>query len=79
MTRESALLGTPTYTVFLAELAAVDAELMRQGRLVDLRTGGFPDIAKKRVSSAGPTKARSEAIISIVVDCAERLGGARGG
>ena len=31
MTRESALLGTPTYTVFLGELAAEDAELIRLG------------------------------------------------
>jgi uncharacterized protein len=38
MTRESAILGTPTYTVFAGPLAAVDAELIRSGRLVDLRT-----------------------------------------
>jgi predicted glycosyltransferase len=38
MTRESAILGTPTYTVFGGRLAAVDAELIRSGRLVDLRT-----------------------------------------
>jgi predicted glycosyltransferase len=37
MTRESAILGTPTYTVFAGRLAAVDAELIRSGRLVDLR------------------------------------------
>ena len=38
MNRESALLGTPTYTVFGGRLAAVDAELIRTGRLTDLRT-----------------------------------------
>ena len=37
MTRESAILGTPTYTVFAGRLGAVDAELIRSGRLVDLR------------------------------------------
>jgi predicted glycosyltransferase len=37
MTRESAILGTPTYTVFAGRLAAVDAELIRAGRLLDLR------------------------------------------
>lgn len=37
MTRESAVLGTPTYTVFAGRLAAVDAELIRIGRLFDLR------------------------------------------
>jgi predicted glycosyltransferase len=37
MTREAALLGTPTFTVFAGKLAAVDAELIRRGRLHDLR------------------------------------------
>ena len=37
MNRESALLGTPTYTVFAARLGAVDAELIRRGLLRDLR------------------------------------------
>jgi predicted glycosyltransferase len=37
MNRESALLGTPTYTVFAGTLAAVDVELIRRGRLGDLR------------------------------------------
>ena len=37
MTRESALLGTPTYTVFEGRRAAVDTELVRQGLLQDLR------------------------------------------
>jgi predicted glycosyltransferase len=37
MNRESAVLGTPTYTVFLGRLAAVDAELIRAGRMHDLR------------------------------------------
>lgn len=37
MNRESALLGTPTYTVFSGKLAAVDAALIRAGLLRDLR------------------------------------------
>ena len=37
MTRESALLGTPTYTVFAGKLASVDAKLIHDGRLHDLR------------------------------------------
>lgn len=40
MNRESAILGTPTYTVFDGRLAAVDGELMRLGRLRDLRAPG---------------------------------------
>ena len=39
MNRESAILGTPTYTLFAGRPAAVDAELIRQGRLHDLRIG----------------------------------------
>jgi uncharacterized protein len=54
MTRESALLGTPTYTVFAGRLAAVDAELIRSGRLIDLRapTSGvrFEKFSKARKS-----------------------------
>jgi uncharacterized protein len=37
MSREAALLGVPAYTVFAGKLAAVDAQLMREGRLLDLR------------------------------------------
>jgi uncharacterized protein len=40
MNRESAILGTPTYTVFAGKLAAVDRELIRIGRLRDLREPG---------------------------------------
>jgi uncharacterized protein len=39
MNRESALLGTPTYTVFNGRLAALDARLIELGRLRDLRDG----------------------------------------
>lgn len=37
MNRESALLGTPTYTVFGERLGAVDVELIRAGRMRDAR------------------------------------------
>ncbi len=53
MNRESAILGTPTYTVFGAKLAAVDRELMREGRLRDLREPGTrADLVKKETSPA---------------------------
>jgi predicted glycosyltransferase len=51
MTRESALLGTPTYTVFAGRLAAVDAELIRSGRLIDLR-GPNSGVRFEKVSTA---------------------------
>jgi hypothetical protein len=46
MTRESALLGTATYTVFIGRPGAVDEELMRLGLLHDLRAQGLPVFAK---------------------------------
>jgi Protein of unknown function (DUF354) len=54
MNRESALLGTPTYTVFAAELAAVDAELIRRGLLYDLRDeGSEPRFGRGRLPGRG--------------------------
>ena len=52
MNRESALLGTPTYTVFAGRLAAVDAQLIREGRLVDLRAPGSQARIEKRPAGA---------------------------
>jgi uncharacterized protein len=75
MTRESALLGTPTYTVFLAELAAVDAELMRHRKLVDLRGGGLPAIVRRPENEKGRDGTRGTAILDILVEALERAGG----
>jgi uncharacterized protein len=55
MNRESALLGTPTYTVFSGRLAAVDAELIRMGRLKDLRRPGARPPFKKKDSQITPS------------------------
>ena len=52
MNRESAILGTPTYTLFAGPPAAVDEELIRQGRLRDLRVmDGLPRWEKKASAS----------------------------
>jgi predicted glycosyltransferase len=67
MTREAALLGTPTYTVFMPELAAVDSNLMQMGRIVDLRQSGFPPIEKKHVPSSG-TDSRDDGIMRTVLE-----------
>jgi hypothetical protein len=75
MTRESALLGTPTYTVFLGELAAVDAELIRIGKLVDLRDGGFPPVERRPMPASSRDTARSAAILDVVVRTIEQTGG----
>jgi uncharacterized protein len=71
MTRESALLGTPTYTVFLGKLAGADAELIRQGRLVDLRTRGTPKIERKPDSRVSVEPARARAILTTVLETTE--------
>jgi predicted glycosyltransferase len=67
MTRESALLGTPTYTLFAGELAAVDAELIRLGRIVDLRHGGVPQVEPRPEPPDPPDPARALAIVNLVL------------
>jgi predicted glycosyltransferase len=69
MTRESALLGTPTYTVFEGRQAAVDAELVRRGLLCDLRD---PEVSlsferRQRTNAQIPPE-RRELIIAPVLD-----------
>jgi predicted glycosyltransferase len=78
MTREAALLGIPTYTVFLPRLAAVDAELMRLGRIRDLRAPGrMPSVEKKPASALPAVEARATNICATVVatlfDAARRV------
>lgn len=68
MNRESAVLGTPTYTVFAGELAAVDAELIRLGRMHDLRSPGvFPRFEKKRPARAADATSRRESILDAIL------------
>ncbi len=54
MARESAILGMPTYTVFAGRLAAVDGELLRLGRLQDLRAPGTMPRLERRPATAAP-------------------------
>jgi predicted glycosyltransferase len=71
MNRESAILGTPTYTLFAGKLAAVDGELIRLGRLVDLRqVGSTPQFDKKPVgaTSASNAEAIMETLIATLAD-----------
>ena len=67
MTREAALLGTPTYTLFAGELAAVDAELIRLGRIVDLRHGGLPRVERRPLPADSPDPDRARAIVDVVL------------
>lgn len=67
MTRESAILGTPTYTVFAGKLAAVDGALMAAGRLHDLRTPRtVPAFEKKASVADGASAADADAVMSAI-------------
>ena len=67
MTREAAVLGTPTYTVFAGRLAGVDAELIRRGLLHDLRDPATrPRFEKKKGAGAAPAD-RSGPILAAVL------------
>ncbi len=76
MTRESALLGTPTYTVFLGELAAQDAELIRLGRIVDLRAEGtLPAVERRRERAAPEAPERAGAILDVILRTVDDVAG----
>ena len=67
MNRESALLGTPTYTVFGGQLAAVDAALIEAGLLRDLRTDGAPLLQKRTERVTTISRDRRDAILDLIV------------
>jgi len=64
MNRESALLGTPTYTVFAGRLAAVDAELIRCGLLRDLRNSGQRVVFEKKRPTAAAASPNADQIVA---------------
>jgi uncharacterized protein len=77
MTRESALLGTPTYTVFAGKPAAADRALIEAGRLIDLRQGGSRLELRKRTSPPSPpdrgrADAIAEAVLGAIYEAARR-------
>ena len=68
MNREAALLGTPTYTVFGSRLAAVDAELIRLGHMVDLRDPAIsPRFEKKGSTEPLVSPERSRRLLDLVL------------
>jgi predicted glycosyltransferase len=78
MTRESALLDTPTYTVFLGELAVQDAELIRLGRIVDLRGEGALPAVERRPNTSEPQRdGRAEEILDVVLRTVDGLAGSQ--
>jgi predicted glycosyltransferase len=74
MNREAALLGTPTYTVFSGKLAAVDAALIQQGSMVDLRRSGtLPRVEKKQRASLNGAPERGKRILDLVIQVTEEV------
>jgi hypothetical protein len=67
MSREAALLGTPAYTVFSGFLAEVDAELIRQGRMFDLRhPRSTPMFERNRARPPVVAMERGRAILDVI-------------
>jgi hypothetical protein len=74
MNRESAVLGTPTYTVFHGRLAVVDAELIRLGRLHDLRySDESPRLEKKSAEPRG-WAANANSIMAEILGALQKAG-----
>jgi predicted glycosyltransferase len=68
MNRESALLATPTYTVFAGRLAAVDGELIRRGLLHDLRGDPVPPVFEKKPERPSVEAAAAEPILATILE-----------
>jgi uncharacterized protein len=72
MTRESAILGTPTYTVFAGRLAAVDAALIRSGHLVDLRPSAIR-VRFEKVPTGRKPEAHADPILGAIQSALEAV------
>jgi predicted glycosyltransferase len=74
MNRESALLGTPTFTVFAGRLGAADAQLIRDGLMYDLRDpAAQPRFVKKAAGYRSVPTKRRNAILRLVTATIEEL------
>lgn len=74
MNREAALLGTPTYTLFAGELGAVDAALIRDGLLQDLRAADvMPAFVKKPHGGEGSGSNAQAPVLAAVLAAIDEL------
>jgi predicted glycosyltransferase len=74
MNREAVVLGTPAYTVFAGKMAGVDAELIRDGRLVELR--GPADLRRLVLAKRGPrTLERDARPLAQILEAVIQAGG----
>lgn len=81
MTREAAVLGTPTWSMFQGKPAAVDAALVREGKLrllsaaSDLPLGGLGSRPERQAWQ--PPRRALEDLVTLLRDLGERLAGSR--
>jgi predicted glycosyltransferase len=71
MTREAALLGTPTFSVFAGAPAAVDDSLLRAGRLRRLERVDDLAAVNRRLeppAALGALQARADTLLDLFVD-----------
>jgi uncharacterized protein len=68
MTREAALLGTPAYSVFTGPMGAVDAELIRSGLLVPIRSAEDATRIPLDPKPAGCARIPQSGLLDSVVD-----------
>jgi predicted glycosyltransferase len=76
MTREAALLGVPTFTVFAGKSPAVDRALQARGRMQRLTDAHQVAAVRRRSSDPEPVaalRARGSGIVGVFVDELARL------
>jgi hypothetical protein len=83
MTREAALLGVPTYTVFAGSPAAVDRRLEAEGRLKRVTAAAdLPSVSRRAgdpASRASELRARGKYLLDVFTDnCRDIARGAKG-
>jgi uncharacterized protein len=76
MTREAAVLGIPTYSIFAGRTPAVDTALEREGRLTIVRSAAMiRDIrVEKWLGSRTPPPVRAHGILQVLVPLIEQAG-----
>jgi predicted glycosyltransferase len=71
MTREAALMGVPTYSLFAGEQPAVDRQLERQGHLRRLRTPDQLPVIRRHGAEArsiADIRARAHGLVEVFVE-----------
>ena len=67
MNREAVALGTPVYTTFAGRLGAVDASLIRAGRLWPLTSPADLELRKRAHDGAGRTRRDPRVLLDLLL------------